>query len=100
MVSATTISFSPLNLDEETLLFHNSSGTLIGIYNTSTKGIMLDNNESYSILVQPSSSNLMVNHPDTWFSNFIAWGSGSNRFIGLLMIFFLVAVIILAYKRR
>jgi len=100
IVNATTISFSPLNLDEETLLFHNSSGTLIGVYNTSTKGILLDNNESYSILVQPSSSNLMVNHPDTWFSNFIAWGTSGNRFIGLLMLFFLAAMIILAYKRK
>jgi hypothetical protein len=97
---ATTISFSPLNLDDETLLFHNSSGTLVAVYNTSTKGIVLDNNESYSILIQPSSSNLLVNHPDQWFSNFIAWGSSNNRFIGLLMLFFLAAIIILAYKRR
>lgn len=94
------LSFSPLNLDDETLLVYNSSGTLIGVYNTSEKAMTLNDSQAYSIIVQPSSSNLMVNHPDAWFSNFIAWGTGSNRFIGLLMLFFLAAMIILAWKRR
>ena len=93
-----TVSFSPLNLDAETLMVHNSTGTLIGVYNTSTKGIVLTNNESYSILVQPESSNLLTNHPDEWFSNFLTYLQG--RMIGILIIVFLVSILIAAYKRR
>jgi hypothetical protein len=96
--SAVTISFSPLNLGEETLLFHNSSGTLVGVYNTSTKGIVLDANESYSILVQPQGSNLLQNHPDTWFSNFMAYFQ--NNFISMLLFCFIILIVIMAYKRR
>jgi hypothetical protein len=93
-----TVSFSPLNLDAETLMVHNSTGTLIGVYNTSTKGIVLTNNESYSILVQPESSNLLMNHPDTWFSNFLTYMQA--HLVGLLVVVFLVAVLIAAYKRK
>lgn len=93
-----TVSFSPLNLDAETLLISNSTGALIGVYNTSTKGIVLVNNETYSILVQPESSNLMTNHPDVWFTNFLAYLQA--HIIGIVVIVFLVAVLIAAYKRR
>lgn len=92
-----TVSFSPLNLDAETLMVHNSTGTLIGVYNTSTKGIVLVNNESYSILVQPESSNLLTNHPDMWFSNFLTRLKAQSA--GILLIVFVAAVIIAAYKR-
>lgn len=93
-----TVSFSPLNLDAETLMVHNSSGTLIGVYNTSTKGIVLTNNESYSILVQPESSNLLVNHPDTWFSNVLT--QLQAHAVGLTVALFFVIVVIMVWKRR
>lgn len=97
MLADVTVSFSPLNLDAETLMVHNSTGTLIGVYNTSTKGIVLVNNESYSILVQPESSNLLTNHPDMWFSNFLTRLKAQSA--GILLIVFVAAVIIAAYKR-
>jgi len=97
-VQAVTLSFSPLNLDDETLLINNASGVLVGVYNTSSKGIVLAENQSYSILVQPSSSDLLQNHPDTWFANFMAYFQA--HFISMLLFCFIIIVIIMAYKRR
>ena len=99
---ANTISFSPLNLNEETLLISNSSGNLVGVYNTSTKGINLNASpnycaESYSIVVQPSSSDLLTNHPDTWFTNIIALIQ-ANSVVFIVMLF--GACLVIAAWRR
>jgi hypothetical protein len=96
--NAVTISFSPLNLGEETLLFHTSSGTLVGVYNTSSKGIVLDNNESYSILVQPQDSTLLSNHPDIWFANVLSYIQGHS--ISIIVMVFILSMLILAIRRR
>lgn len=100
---ANTISFSPLNLGEETLLISNSSGTLVGVYNTSTKGIDLNASpnycsESYSIIVQPSDSDIMSNHPDTWMANIIA--KIQTNSVTYIVILFGVALLIAAWRRR
>lgn len=98
-VSATTyITFSPLNLESEDLLVHNSSGALIGRYNTSSAAIPLTDNESYVFLVVPSNSNLAGNHPDTWFSNLLDYANQHS--VALVIIFFLIAVILAAIRRR
>ena len=96
--NATTISFSPLNLGEETLLVHNSTGYLIGVYNTSSKGIFFDNDTSYSILVQPQDSNLLSNHPDTWFANVLSYIQ--FHAISIIVMVFIVSMLILAIRRR
>lgn len=97
-VSATTISFSPLGLEEETLLIHNSTGSLIGVYNTSTKDIAFADNGSYSILVEPSNSNLLANHPDAWLENLLSHIQ-SHAWTYILIVFG-AAMLIYAWKRR
>lgn len=97
-VTATTISFSPLNLGEETLLVHNSTGYLVGVYNTSSKNIFFDNDTSYSILVQPQDSNLLSNHPDTWFANVLAYIQ--FHAISIIVMVFIISMLILAVNRK
>lgn len=97
--SATTyISFSPLGLTEETIIINNGSGVLVGVYNTSTKGIALDDDESYTIIVQPSESDLLDNHPNEWLDIFLAKLKANA--IPILVMIFCFAMAAIALRRR
>lgn len=93
----TYISFSPLGLESEDLHIYNSSGVLIGRYNTSSAGIPFEVNQSYTILVVPSDENLMGNHPELWFEMFVT--KLRENAIGLIVVFFIVGILIAAYRR-
>jgi len=93
----TYISFSPLGLEAEDLHIYNSTGALIGTYNTTSAGIPFEENQSYTILVVPSSQNLMGNHPELWFELFIT--KLRENAPGLIIVCFFVAVIVAAYRR-
>jgi len=93
----TYISFSPLGLEAEDLHVYNASGELIGTYNTTSAGIPFEENQSYTILVVPSDQNLMGNHPELWFELFVT--KVRENSIGLLVVFFIVAICIAAYRR-
>jgi hypothetical protein len=98
-VAATTyLTFSPLQLEPEDMLFYNSTGALLGRYNTTSAAIALNDNESYTILVVPSNSNLLANHPDTWFSGFLNYLQTNS--VGLIVALFMAAMIIAAIARR
>ena len=97
-VSAITyISFSPLGLEAEDLHIYNSTGVLIGTYNTTSAAIPFDENQSYTILVVPSDQNLMGNHPELWFELFIT--KIRENSIAMIVVFFIVAICIAAYRR-
>jgi hypothetical protein len=93
----TYISFSPLGLEAEDLHIYNASGVLIGTYNTTSAGIPFDENQSYTILVVPSDQNLMGNHPELWFELFVT--KLRENAIGMIVVFFIVALCIAAYRR-
>jgi hypothetical protein len=97
IVSAVTISFSPVGMDPDDLHVYNSTGALIGIYNTSSTAISLSDNQSYSILVVPASTNLMGNHPDAWFELFVT--KMRENAIGIIVLLFAVGLLIAAYRR-
>ena len=57
-VSATVLSFAePDATQHKDLMLYNSSGTLIGIYNTTSSSINLTENASYMFVVKPQYSN-------------------------------------------
>ena len=94
----TYISFSPLGLDAEDLHIYNASGVLVGTYNTTSAGVPFEENQSYTILVVPSDENLMGNHPDLWFEMFI--NKLKENSTALFVVFFCIALVIAAYRRR
>jgi len=93
----TYISFSPLGLEPEDLYIYNSTGELFGNFNTSSPSIPLVDNQSYNILVVPSSQNLMGNHPELWFELFVT--KLRENAIGLIVAMFFVGILIAAYRR-
>jgi len=95
--AVTYISFSPMGLETEDLYIYNSTGGLFGNFNTSSPAIPLVDNQSYNILVVPSSQNLMGNHPELWFE--LAVTKLRENSIGLMVAFFIVAILIAAYRR-
>jgi len=98
MVSAVSyISFSPVGLEPDDLHMYNGSGTLIAVYNTSTTAIAISDNQSYSFLVVPANTNLLGNHPDTWFDMFVR--KARENAVGILIIFFCIALIAAAVRR-
>lgn len=96
--ASTIISFSPVGMDPDDIHIFDSTGTLVGIYNTSSTAIPLTDNQSYSILVVPSNANLLGNHPDTWFQNFVTKLNANS--IGILVGLACVAFLIAAITRR
>ena len=98
MVSGTVISFSPVGLDPDNLQVYNSTGALVGIYNTSSQNIAFDNNTAYSILVVPANDNLLGNHPDTWFATLI--NKMQQNAPALLIITFGICLLVVAVRRR
>jgi hypothetical protein len=54
-------------------------------------------NQSYTILVVPSDENLMGNHPELWFEMFVT--KLRENAIGLIVVFFIVGILIAAYRR-
>ena len=57
-VSATVLSFAePDATQHKDMYLYNSSGTLIGIYNTTSSAINLTENASYMFVVKPQYSN-------------------------------------------
>jgi len=93
----TYLSFSPLGLEPEDLHVYNSSGVLIGTYNTTSAGVPFLDNQSYTILVVPSDENLMGNHPELWFELFIT--KMRENSIAIILVFFIVAILVAAYRR-
>ena len=98
MVSGTVISFSPVGLDPDNLQVYNSTGALVGIYNTSSQNIDFSNDTAYSILVVPANDNLLGNHPDTWFSTLI--NKMQQNAPALLIITFGICLLVVAVRRR
>ena len=98
LVSATQISFSPVGLDPDNLQVYNSTGQLVGIYNTSSQNVFFDNDTAYSILVVPANDNLLGNHPDMWFSTFI--DKVQSNAPAFIMMLFLVVVFAIGLSRR
>jgi hypothetical protein len=76
---------------------YNSSGVLIGTYNTTSAGVPFLDNQSYTILVVPSDENLMGNHPELWFELFIT--KMRENSIAIILVFFIVAILVAAYRR-
>lgn len=100
LVSATYVSFNPVGLDPDNLHVYNGSGVLVGVYNTSTTAIYLDPNESYTFLVAPANDNLLGNHPETWFDNFVAKFQQNAIAYLLIGMFLALAGVAIARTRR
>jgi hypothetical protein len=56
------------------------------------------NDSSYSILVVPANDNLLGNHPDTWFGNFV--NKIQNNAPAIIIILFIVVVFAVGLSRR
>lgn len=93
-----TISFSPVGFDPQDLQIYNSTGDLIGIYNTTSSAIVFQNGSSYSVLVMPWSENMLGNNPSGWFDGFVQ--QIQNHSIALVILLFFLGIIIAALRRR
>ena len=93
-----TVSFNPVGMDPDNMQVYYSNGTLVGIYNTSSQAINLVDGQSYSFLVVPANDNLMGNHPDTWFNNFV--NKAQQNIIPILLLCFVLVMLGIAWGRR
>jgi type 1 fimbria pilin len=96
--ASVTISFAPVGFDPQDLQVYNSSGAMIGLYNTTSTAIILPDNSSYNILIMPWSENTLSNDPSLWFSNFVQ--QLQNHAAAIIILLFIVALLIAAIRRR
>lgn len=97
--SATTyLSFYPVGMDPDNIQITNASGHPMGIFNTSSTLIGLPDNQTYTILVVPANTNLLGNHPDTWFDNFV--NKLQQNATSIMIGAFVLALILVGLRRR
>jgi hypothetical protein len=72
-VMASTVSFAdPDATVHKDIYLYNSSGTLIGMYNTTSPAITLSENASYMFVFKPQYSN-PLDEPSTFLNSAISW---------------------------
>jgi ABC-type glycerol-3-phosphate transport system permease component len=73
VMASSTVSFAdPDATVHKDIYLYNSSGTLLGLYNTTSPAITLSENASYMFVFKPQYSN-PLDEPSTFLNSAISW---------------------------
>lgn len=90
--NAQTVSFASIDGSaDRDIYLYNSSGTLLGLYNTTSTGITLPANESVIFTFKPQTANIMSD-PGDWLS--VAFAYVQTNIIAIILILFVTGIIL------
>jgi hypothetical protein len=90
--NAQTVSFASIDgAAERDMYLYNASGTLLGLYNTTSTGITLPANESVIFTFKPQTANIMSD-PGDWLS--VAFAYVQTNIIAIILILFVTGIIL------
>jgi hypothetical protein len=90
--AAQTVSFASIDGSaERDVYLYNSSGTLLGLYNTTSTGITIPSNESVIFTFKPQTANI-ISDPGDWL--LVAFVYVQTNIIAIILILFFISIIL------